>query len=186
MNMKFSKRISILLGTAIFIIAVLESCGREIKFQEDTLGPYTIVCVESYQPYTETFRIIDSLKNELKTIDVKPEKDFGIFYERTADRSQYKFHSIVGCILPQDGDTSDIIKLERNKFMVRTIGATKSMHTRIPFQDFNSKLRIEVLQAIDEYISQNNYLPIPNGENGIMEIYDGSDIIFSAEIRPSR
>ena len=79
MKMKFSKRISILLGTAIFIIAVLESCGREIKFQEDTLGPYTIVCVESYQPYTETFRIIDSLKNELKTIDVKTEKDFGIF-----------------------------------------------------------------------------------------------------------
>lgn len=186
MKMNFSKRISILLGTAIFIIAVLESCGTEITFQEDTLGPYTIVCVESYQPYTETFRIIDSLKNELKTIDIKTEKDCGIFYERTADRSHFKFHSIVGCILPQNSDSSDIVKLERNKFMVRTIGATKSMHTRIPFQDFTTKLRVEVLKAIDEYISQNNYLPIPNGVNGIMEIYDGSDIVFSAEIRPSK
>ena len=185
--MKFSKRISILFSTAI-LIAVLESCGHEIIFQEDTLGPYVTVCVESYQPYTETFKILDSLKNELKTINVETERDFGIFYERTADRDKSKYHSIVGCILkePISSDSSVIIKLERNKFMVRTIGATKSMHTRLPFEDFPSPLRIEVLKAIDDYIQQNNYLPIPNGENGIMEIYDGKDIIFSAEIRPSR
>ncbi|MBO4244010.1 MAG: hypothetical protein J5882_03020 [Bacteroidales bacterium] len=184
--MNLSKRISILLCTAIVSIAVLESCDKEIKFQEDTLGPYVVVCVESYKPYTETFNLIDSLKNELKAIDVKTEKDFGIFYERTADRTPDKYHSIVGCILPTNTDTTEIIKLERNKFTVRNIGATKSMHTRIPFQDFNSTLRVDVLKAIDDYILQNNYLPIPNGINGIMEIYEDDHIVFSAEIRPSR
>lgn len=186
--MKLIKKHILILSWVAILIATLESCDNQITFKEDTLGPYVTVCVESYQPYYNTFKLIDSLKNELKALNVETEKSFGIFYERTADRNNTKFHSIVGCILKNSvgQDSVEIIKLQRNKFMVRTIGATKSMYVRLPFEDFSTPLRANILHAIDNYIQQNNYLPIPNGINGIMEVYDGNDIIFSAEIRPSR
>ncbi|MBR6178291.1 MAG: hypothetical protein IKQ70_10480 [Bacteroidales bacterium] len=156
------------------------------EIHEELTGPYTTVCVESYRTYNYTMEIIDSLKNELKPLGIETENDFCIVYERT--KNAEKSHSIVGCIIKQDNpeDSSAIIKLIRNNFMVRTIGETKSMVFTVPYEEFDSPLRQKMLNHIDQYIKENNYLQIPNGVNGIMEIYHDNKITFVAEIRPSR
>ena len=156
------------------------------EIQDELTGPYTTVCVESYRPYNHTLEIIDSLKNELKPLGIETEDDFCIIYERSFDVN--KSHSIVGCIIKQNNpeDSSAIIKLIRNDFMVRTIGETKSMVFTVPFEEFDSPLRQKMLNHIDQYIKENNYLQIPNGVNGIMELYHDNKITFVAEIRPSR
>lgn len=168
------------------LCAIIGCESKLPDINEVLTGPYSTVCVESYRPYNHTHEIIDSLKNELKTLGIETEKDFCIIYERSFTSN--KSHSIVGCILKQDNpeDSTAIIKLIRNDFMVRTIGETKSMVFTVPFEDFDTSLRQKMLDHIDEYIKENNYLQIPNGVNGIMEIYHDNKITFVAEIRPSR
>ena len=174
-----------LLATA-GVCAIVGCDSRLPDIHEELTGPYIAVCVESYRPYNYTHEIIDSLKNELKPLGVETENDFCIIYERSFNSG--KSHSIVGCLLKQDNpeDSSAIIKLIRNDFMVRTIGETKSMVFTVPFEEFDTTLRKKMLEHIDEYIKENNYLQIPNGVNGIMEIYHDKKITFVAEIRPSR
>ncbi|MCQ2973523.1 MAG: hypothetical protein MJ211_01785 [Bacteroidales bacterium] len=182
--MKIFRNYLVALGVMIF---ALNACNSIPIIQEQNVGPYFTVCVESYAPYRQTFNIIDSLKNELKKIDVETESDFAIFYERNV-KTELKFHSIVGCILNSDAfaDSSLIIRLKRNNFMTREIGETKCMVIEVPFQDFNTELRRNVGDKFDQYIKDNNYLPIPNGENGITEIYKNGNIKFAAEIKPSK
>ena len=168
-------------------LCTLLGCESKLPdIHEELTGPYTVVCVESYRPYNHTREIIDSLKNELKPLGIETDKDFCIVYERSFNTS--KSHSIVGCLLKQDNpeDSTAIIKLIRNDFMVRTIGETKSMVFTVPYEEFDTPLRQRMLDHIDEYIKENNYLQIPNGVNGIMEIYHDKKITFVAEIRPSR
>jgi len=176
-----------LLAATAVCASITTACNSIPEIQEETTGPFVAVCVESFKPYTHTFELIDSLKNELKPLNVESDYDFAIIYERK--RQGNKPHSIVGSIIKNDTpeDSTLIIKLIRNNFMVRTIGKTKSMVVTVPLEPFTDfDIRVKIIEKIDKYIKENNYLQIPNGENGILELYKDNKMTIAAEIRPSK
>ena len=180
--MKNKRKILTLTGAALAF--VLNSCDPNINISEQTMGPYLTVCTESYTSYNNTNRLIDSLKTELGKIDVKPEKTFGIFYQKYNTDT---YHSIVGCIVGTDVTDSVLIrKLERANFMVRIIGETNCMTYESEYQDFNTKLRTDFQETLSEYSKSKNYEEIPYGEIGIAEIYENGKIHFAAEIKPAK
>ncbi len=176
-----------LLATSAVCAFLTTACNTIPEIQEETTGPFVAVCVESFKPYTHTFELIDSLKNELKPLNVEIDYDFAIIYERR--RQGVKPHSIVGSIIKTatPEDSAVIVKLIRNNFMVRTIGKTKSMVVSVPIEPFtDTDIRLQIIEKIDKYIKDNNYLQIPNGENGILELYKDKKMTIAAEIRPSK
>lgn len=179
--MKLFRKYAFAALSALTIAFSASSCSDGITISEQKIGPFLTVCAESYEPYANTSRLIDSLKNELNSIDIKAEKTFGIFYNKY-DSENARPHSIVGCIVGSENDSVLIRKLERKQFMVRTIGETNCMTIEGKYENFGSETRKKILQKLSEYSSEKHYKEIPNGENGITEFYSGGKTIYAAEI----
>lgn len=170
-----------ILGFAALML-MINACGKNIEIKEQSLGPFFTVCSESFKNYDFNPQIIDSLKSELESINLKPQQTFEIIYNR---ETEAKRHSIVGCILPTDvkNDSLAIIALERNRFNIREIGFTDCITVEVEKQEFNNRTRGEVIELFDQYANQHNFQLFPDGKNGLTQINFDDKIIFAVEIK---
>lgn len=158
---------------------LMSSCESESEIIEQELGPYLVVFKESFEPYQNNNRIIDSIEKSLQSDNIFYSDQFSIIYEKPQNPNP---HSICGVIINWDNTDSVLIrKLIRSNYQINSIGKTNCITLEIPKKNFNEEKKSEVYQQFYDYMKFNNLVELPNGENGITQIIKENKVIFAAE-----
>lgn len=155
----------------------------KIKIEEKEIQPMTFVGIERYGDYSENLRIIDSIKKEIQKKDIKINETFCIYYDKAEETAPENQHSIIGCILDPEYENK-IIQLKREQWLIQNFGKTKCMYVEFPNRNNYSlhAAKSKIYHAIEEHSKSNGYKLLPNGKNGILEIYTDQKIEFCVEI----
>ncbi len=175
------KIIIVALSVLVVLVAFLGYSGffTSVVINEEIEGPYVFVGKEYLGDYALSGKRIDSLSNDLKTMNIDVSTSFGIYRNNPEVTPVDNLKSMLGIIL-QTKDSLQILSLKRSGFVVLHMGQTKSMIVDFPNRTPLSLIAsiLKVYPELKKYRKKNNYLDV-----AVLEVYTENAITISMEIQ---